>query len=413
MIVYLSYRVGIPHHTGRPSWEITKRLASLGHNILMFEGVPPYASYNMLHNILSFRGKQISISDISRISAQIRRNLKERILLEMSKHCSRMRTTPDLVFVDNFSELSLAMEISEHYNVPIFFRWYGIWDFPERLQISNYLLFKLKPWIAPVSLIKLNIIKKLLVLEQPKKIVITEDGAATFKFRGQLLKYLGTSSDIDKAIVFIRNSLPHKKVLKFCRPQQHINIIYVSRLTKSKRSSTVIWALFWLKKERPDLFQKVCLHVVGYGAEMSKMKKLAEKLKVNSHITFYGYIKNVELTNHLKDVCFSLALVVNSHNPIIEALFSGIPVVANDFGEVERIFSSLMDTGVLYMVNTRSLKFSEKAVGRIYASKVIDALNYLENVKCDLSSIKKLNDIFPTVEDKVQQEVNLILELIN
>jgi len=416
MIVYLSYRVGKPHHSGRPSWEIIRNLVSLGHGILMFEGIPPYTSYTEpFDNVCSYRGRQISIRDVSRISGQVKKDLKEEILSKISEYFFNMKIKPNLVIVDNFSELSLAIELSERYNIPIFFRWYGIWNFPEKLCISNYLSFKLKPWMALISLIRLNIMRKMLILERPKKVVITEDGAATLKFREQLLKYIKNSPDLNRTIVLVKNSLPTEEILNFCWPKQHINIVYISRLVKLKKPCTVIWTLFWLKKKYPALFKKMYFHIVGNGSEMSRMRRLAEKLGVTPHITFHGYIKNVDLKDQLKDVCFSLALAVNSHNPIVEALFSGIPVVANDFGEVKRVFEPLVDIGALHLVDTRSVNFSEKTVGKAYAFTIANALNYLEDTERDFPSIihKKLCTIFPTVEVKVQQEVGLILELIN
>jgi len=111
--------------------------------------------------------------------------------------------------------------------------------------------------------------------------------------------------------------------------------IALGRLVKQKRIDLAIRAISMVANKHPD----VALAVIGDGGERERLKKLAEELKVEDRVYFFGYQKEVApfLSN-------AFALVMPSEYeglPIthLEAAYFGLPAIISPFVPSKEILS--------------------------------------------------------------------------
>jgi len=404
-ILYLSYRDINPPHSGRPTHDIIKALAQDGLELLVFEGVPSSNVVTEMKNVKIVKGRNISGNDVSRINGQLTKNNQENILNIIDKYLNQ-GWNPNLLFVDNFSELVLALKIARKLRIPILFRWYGVFDLPERI---NVLSFKFSPLTSMKALLQIRILQQIIDHEYGSKIVITEDGAKI----NSLLQHLKLPNR-DK-VIKMRNCIPSKRFFNFIyNKHSYINIIYISRIVEQKRPFTNIYMLWFIKKKYPNLYQRLRLYVIGDGPILQTMRNLAYRYEVHEKIIFTGYLKREEIEKKVPYA--SLSICINSHNPVVESLYSGVPVIINDFGEVKSVFHDIK--GITF-VDTKSLYFNEQKVGMEYAKAVVKVINTLDNLTSDaiLRFSHRIRESvvkhFPSKEEKIKLETNYIYELIS
>ncbi len=408
-IIYLSYRDINSPHTGRPTFEIVEKLSRIGFQVIFFEGIPGENSRIKLiePGLQLINGERINISHLQRHNVQLKNFYKQLLFQQISKMLENFK--PVLIIVDNISELLSAIELGKKFEIPILFRWYGIFDFPERLKLLNYLRLRFKPKTLLKTLFQLHILYKFLNYQYGSKIVITQDGAAIEEFRKRF------SQDFKKKILKLRNARPEQALYEFeFNDDSSVNVLYVSRLVALKKPDVVLYAMYFLKKFNKNLFERIRLVIIGDGPMRKKLTHLALKLHLSNHVVFLGYIPNSEIKRMLPRVTLSLS--VNSHNPIVESLISGVPVVANDFGEVSELFKNIEG---IKLVKTGSVYFNSKKTGKLYAEKIISWFKtFKEMPTVDLTKfIEKIQlatkESFPSISEKVEQEVSIITSLIS
>ena len=106
-------------------------------------------------------------------------------------------------------------------------------------------------------------------------------------------------------------------------------VVCVSRLVKYKHVDDLVQAIAILLKDFPDLQCKI----IGTGPEEGKLKRLALRLGINEHITFYGFIP--DHSDLLKMIASSHVFCLPSSLEgfgivIIESMACGVPFVAAD-----------------------------------------------------------------------------------
>jgi glycosyltransferase involved in cell wall biosynthesis len=122
--------------------------------------------------------------------------------------------------------------------------------------------------------------------------------------------------------------------------------IHISSLVEEQKNvSGIIRALAKARKSEPDL----SLVIIGSGGDEAKLKKISNELGLTGRAVFFAGRKlEEELANELQK---SLALLLNSRFEtqgvvIIEALASGIPVIAPAIGGIDRGISE--GKGILF-----------------------------------------------------------------
>lgn len=105
-------------------------------------------------------------------------------------------------------------------------------------------------------------------------------------------------------------------------------ILTVSRLTKFKNIDVLIKAYSTLKNN------DFRLKIVGQGEELDNLKKLTQKLKINSQVEFLNNISDTEIINIFQKA--KLFVLCSKNEPFgivpIEAMACGTPVIADDSG---------------------------------------------------------------------------------
>lgn len=102
-------------------------------------------------------------------------------------------------------------------------------------------------------------------------------------------------------------------------------LITVGRLTLQKDIGTL------LRGFAASRASKECmLWIVGEGSQKEELEKLAEELKVESHVHFLGYQSNVYKYLKYADVFVQTSLYEGCPNALIEAVAAGLPAIATD-----------------------------------------------------------------------------------
>jgi len=104
------------------------------------------------------------------------------------------------------------------------------------------------------------------------------------------------------------------------------NIIFVGRLSQEKNLTDILEAFTIVKQ----IYPKLCLTIVGDGAERARLERKAREFSIHDQIDFIGETDDV--SHYIKN---AQCLVLTSHYEgfplvIVEAMAMGVPVVAYD-----------------------------------------------------------------------------------
>ena len=103
-------------------------------------------------------------------------------------------------------------------------------------------------------------------------------------------------------------------------------VLYLGRLSYEKSVDQALHAFAKLLKTQSDAF----LVVAGDGPERERLEELAHALAIEDSVMFTGFVSGEKLIEALQasDVCLSASKSENMPLAILEALASGLPVVA-------------------------------------------------------------------------------------
>jgi glycosyltransferase involved in cell wall biosynthesis len=132
-------------------------------------------------------------------------------------------------------------------------------------------------------------------------------------------------------------------------PEQSRIIGLVGRLWAQKRIKDAIWAADLLKVIRGD----VHLLIIGDGPQRDRLRRFRDQVCISGKVHFLGQRGDVpQLLPHF-DVLWSTSGYEGQSNAILEAMASGVPVVATDIpGTRELVVSDV--TGYLVPVGDRA-----------------------------------------------------------
>jgi glycosyltransferase involved in cell wall biosynthesis len=153
------------------------------------------------------------------------------------------------------------------------------------------------------------------------------------------LKQKGVSSD---KIFLIPNMLSlHLSSISRRQPQGRYKFVFIGRLSLEKGLQDFIPLI------KPPIF----LDVVGEGPMRKDLEEIVKKNKLENHVTFLGYKKDIRSILESSD-----ALILPSHREglpmtLIEAVCYGIPILASAVGGIPTIVS---ENGVLFTPQDKS-----------------------------------------------------------
>lgn len=153
-------------------------------------------------------------------------------------------------------------------------------------------------------------------------------------------------------------------------------LLSVGNLVAAKGHDLVIAALQHLPGYR--------LFIVGEGAELGRLKRLADSMEVKDRVTFVGNLTQEKLSNYynLADVLVLASLREGWPNVLLESMACGTPVIASDVGGVSEI---IQDDQVGAILKDRAVGSITDAVARIFSSNPDRKLvrNYAEKFSWD------------------------------
>lgn len=228
--------------------------------------------------------------------------------------------------------------------------------------------------------------------------ILTNDGTAADKFAkrfgvpNEKIFFLknGIKKDVDlEKDVTLRNELA---------PKGENVVISVSRLQNWKQVDLII-------KMMPDLVKKVPvkLVIIGDGPEKESLNNLVDELNVRDYVIFLGGKKQGEVFKYLNvaDVFVSMNYLSSMSNPVFEAMICGKPVIALNKGTTTDLIHH-NENGIV--IDENRLNDLPKVVAELLQDK--DRL-----ARIGQNARQYMLNQWPTWEERVQQEINIIENL--
>ncbi len=303
------------------------------------------------------------------------------------------REKSDLFYGLNYQGAVVASLLARVYNRPVVTRFYGASDIGEK-ELST----------IKDRLLCLDVICGM--KSYSDAIIMTDDGTQGDK----KLKFLNVDED---KIHFWMNGLdtddlilPEKWEPDRFKERLGLKgkriIIMVSRLAKWKRVDRGIRCLNILISEFK--MRDVALLIIGDGPEKRGLEELAHGLGVRGSVFFLGGVPHKEIYKYfsISDVFLSLYDISNLGNPLLEALYSSVPIVTLNDNSTNYLlndgYNALLvdkdDAGYKVAQKVKSLLDEEalrEAIGRnakkTFSEKV---LSWKERMRLEDDLIKKI-----------------------
>lgn len=118
---------------------------------------------------------------------------------------------------------------------------------------------------------------------------------------------------------------------------RYVRILCVSRLTPRKGIRFLLQAMKLLLGENVE--RKIELWIAGEGDETESLKQLSKELGIESKVKFFGRVAHENLSKHYQtaDIFCLPSLNEGMSNTMLEALASGMPIVATVTGGTEEL----------------------------------------------------------------------------
>ncbi len=217
------------------------------------------------------------------------------------------------------------------------------------------------------------------------------------------LKNLALKTDPKREINVIPNGIDIQKFYPFPEklPNKNLKIICVSRLTRRKGLNYLLEAFSQLVGKYPNLV----LEIVGEGEAREELEKQARSLNLGSRINFKGLVPHGELPRvyNSADLFVLPSLNEGMSNTLLEALASGLPIIATKTGGSEELVKEGKNGFVVAMKNSGDLankierliqnKELREEMGR-ESRKKAEAMSWEEVTKKYLVIFKKIEGNF-------------------
>lgn len=149
----------------------------------------------------------------------------------------------------------------------------------------------------------------------------------------------------NRNIFYLPNVIDLNKFPKKSRTKrEEIHVTMVGRLSSPKRFDKFIEIL---AEARQLCSKKIIGHIVGDGPDKQMLNNLIAKLPAG-FLQFHGSISDVEPIYSNSDICMHLSDWEGMPNSILEAMATGLPVIASNVGGVPEI---VLDGITGYIVN--------------------------------------------------------------
>jgi glycosyltransferase involved in cell wall biosynthesis len=214
------------------------------------------------------------------------------------------------------------------------------------------------------------------------------------KLRFQKEKIFLAPNGIDLKLFKPRDRLSARITLKL--PENGLVIVSTGSLTKNKGHIYLIHALSDILKKRDDIY----LRIVGGGDEHESLVKEIERLKLSKNIDLVGWAPREAISTWLNaaDIFVLPSLHEGTPNSLLEAMASGLPVIASATGGIPEVIDNESNG---FLVNPASSKeIKDKLNPLIASSELRNRIGTQGRIKlmatyCSWEDhAKKLHDIY-------------------
>ncbi len=160
-----------------------------------------------------------------------------------------------------------------------------------------------------------------------------------------------------------------------CPPHDPIRLLFVGSLIPLKGVGFLLDALAQVQRQRQDW----CLDLVGDGQDRAAFERQAADLGLAPQVTFHGWKTKTEVAGFMRqaDLFVLPSLWDNMPCVIVEAMASGLPIVASDIGGIPEMVDAPVigalappgDAGALAAVLLARLATLDQTDRRLIASK--------------------------------------------
>jgi glycosyltransferase involved in cell wall biosynthesis len=177
-------------------------------------------------------------------------------------------------------------------------------------------------------------------------------------------------------------------------------VLFLARLVPSKRPGDVVRAAARICEKRPH----AVFLFAGDGEERAACERRASELGVADHVRFAGSVAHESVPELMAaaDVFVTTSSLTNMALPTCEALICGVPVVAYDTGDTERVVRN-GETGT--MVSDGDVDALAEAVSALLADPETRA-------RMSGRARELARELFTSWEDRVAMELDIIEGLI-
>ena len=171
------------------------------------------------------------------------------------------------------------------------------------------------------------------------------------------------------------------------------NITYIGRLNIIKGVDNLLKAAYILKNK-----YDIRVSIVGNGPDRGKFEKLADELKIDDIVTFYGQKTNVE--EYLKKAS---VFVYPSICPevfgisIVEAMAYGIPCVSNNVGGIPEVISDKISGLLCDSFDPEELAYNIELILNSDNTQMINEGRKVAEKFSIINTVKKLQNVFVEV----------------
>ncbi|HMN19545.1 MAG TPA: glycosyltransferase family 4 protein [Candidatus Moranbacteria bacterium] len=171
----------------------------------------------------------------------------------------------------------------------------------------------------------------------------------------QGLKELALKTLARQEIAVIPNGIATEEFFPGSRTgtEDTFEIICVSRITPRKGIRFLVMAMEGLVEKYPHMR----LTVIGEGNEKKSLENLVRSLHLERHVRFLGLISHARLPQYYReaDVFVLPSLNEGMSNTVLEALASGLPIVATRTGGTEELVSDGVNGFVVEMRSSEDI----------------------------------------------------------
>jgi glycosyltransferase involved in cell wall biosynthesis len=135
-------------------------------------------------------------------------------------------------------------------------------------------------------------------------------------------------------------------------------IVVASRLVKTKRIDTLLWALRKIRDEDSELFSTLSCRIIGTGPDELRLKKLCHQLGIAEKVSFMGYIPDRKqfLTAVAQGGLLVHPSAVEGFGIIlVEAAALGLPAIVSDIPPFKEVVDQLGGGRLFQLGNAEDL----------------------------------------------------------